>query len=45
MQMAENRLRASNEGIGLAASELLPTVQLDFIGGPVAEIITITLTQ
>ncbi len=36
MQMAENRLRASNEGIGLAASELLPTVQLDFIGGPVA---------
>lgn len=36
MQMAENRLRASNEGIGLAASQLLPTVQLDFIGGPVA---------
>jgi len=36
MQMAENRLRASNEGIGLAASKLLPTVQLDFIGGPVA---------
>lgn len=36
MQLAENKLRASNEGIGLAASQLLPTVQLDFIGGPVA---------
>ncbi len=36
MQLAENQLRASNEGIGLAASQLLPTVQLDFIGGPVA---------
>lgn len=36
MQLAENRLRASNEGIGLAASQLLPTLQLDFIGGPVA---------
>ncbi|HCY39645.1 MAG TPA: transporter, partial [Neisseriales bacterium] len=36
MQLAENNLRASNEGIGLAASQLLPTVQLDFIGGPVA---------
>ena len=33
MQVAENRLRASNEGIGLAASTLLPTVQLDLIGG------------
>lgn len=36
MQMAENRLRAANEGIGLAASQLLPTIQLDYIGGPVA---------
>lgn len=33
MQVAENRLRASHEGIGLAESNLLPTVQLDFIGG------------
>jgi NodT family efflux transporter outer membrane factor (OMF) lipoprotein len=36
MQLAENQLRASNEGIGLAASQLLPTIQLDFTGGPVA---------
>jgi len=36
MQMAENRLRASNEAIGLAASKLLPTVHLDLIMGPVA---------
>ncbi len=36
MQQAKNRLQASNEGIGLAASQLLPTIQLDFIGGPVA---------
>ena len=35
MQQAENRLRAANEGIGLAASELLPTVKLDYFGGPV----------
>ena len=33
MRAAENRLRASNEGIGLAASQLLPTLQLDLIGG------------
>lgn len=33
MQMAESRLRASNQGIGLAASNLLPTIQLDLIGG------------
>jgi outer membrane protein TolC len=36
MQMAKFRLKASNEGIGIAASALLPTLQLDFIGGPVA---------
>jgi outer membrane protein TolC len=36
LQLAENELRASNEGIGLAKSQLLPTLQLDFIGGPVA---------
>lgn len=36
MQMVENRLRASNEGIGLAASHLLPMVQLDLFGGKVA---------
>ncbi|HHF7343893.1 TPA: TolC family protein [Legionella feeleii] len=36
MQMATNRLRASNEGIGLAASNLLPTIQLDLIDGLVA---------
>lgn len=36
MQVAENRLRASNEGIGLAASNLLPTVQLDLIAGKAA---------
>ena len=35
MQQAENNLRAANEGIGLAASQLLPTLQLDYIGGPV----------
>ena len=33
MQMVEHRLRASNEGIGLAASNLLPNIQLDLIGG------------
>jgi multidrug efflux system outer membrane protein len=33
MRAAENRLRASNEGIGLAASQLLPTLQLDMISG------------
>ncbi len=38
MQMAENRLRASNEGIGIAASQLLPTIQLDYIGGPTAAV-------
>lgn len=36
MQVAENRLRASNEGIGLAASNLLPTITLDLIGGKAA---------
>jgi multidrug efflux system outer membrane protein len=36
LQMAENRLRASNEGIGLAASNLLPTITLDLIGGKAA---------
>jgi outer membrane protein TolC len=36
MQMAKNELEASNEGIGISASNLLPTLQLDFIGGPVA---------
>ncbi|KTD76507.1 TolC family protein [Legionella waltersii] len=36
LQMAENELRASFEGIGLAASELLPTIQLDLIGGQAA---------
>jgi outer membrane protein TolC len=36
LQLAENELHASNEGIGLATSQLLPTLQLDFIGGPVA---------
>ncbi len=36
MQMAKYRLQASNEGIGIATSNLLPTLQLDFIGGPVA---------
>jgi multidrug efflux system outer membrane protein len=33
MQIAENRLRATNQGIGLAASNLLPTIQLDMYGG------------
>lgn len=33
MQVAENRLRASHEGIGVAESNLLPTIQLDYIGG------------
>ena len=36
LQMAEKQLRAANEGIGLAASILLPTVHLDLIMGPVA---------
>lgn len=36
MQMAKNELMAANEGIGISASNLLPTIQLDFIGGPVA---------
>lgn len=36
IQLADNQLRAANEGIGLATSNLLPTMQLDFIGGPVA---------
>lgn len=36
MQMAESRLRASNQGIGLAASNLLPTLQFDLIGGRAA---------
>lgn len=33
MQMATWRLRASNEGIGLAASNLLPSMFLDYLGG------------
>lgn len=36
MQMAKNRLQASNQSIGLAASKLLPTIHLDLILGPVA---------
>ena len=36
MQMVESRLRASNEGIGLAASHLLPMVQLDLFSGKAA---------
>ncbi|MCL9684870.1 TolC family protein [Legionella maioricensis] len=36
LQMAENRLRASNEAIGLAASNFLPTITLDLIGGKAA---------
>lgn len=36
MQIAENRLRATNEGISIAASHLLPTVQLDLIAGETA---------
>ncbi|WP_231865894.1 TolC family protein [Legionella fallonii] len=36
LQIAENRLRASNYGIGLAASNLLPTITLDLIGGKAA---------
>ncbi|KTC86904.1 TolC family protein [Legionella brunensis] len=36
MQMVENRLRASSEGVRLAASNLLPTIQLDLIDGLVA---------
>ena len=36
MQIAENRLRATNQGIGLAASDLLPTIQLDMYGGEAA---------
>ena len=34
--MAREELMAAHEGIGLAASQLLPTIQLDYIGGPVA---------
>ncbi|AHE66241.1 TolC family protein [Legionella oakridgensis] len=33
MQMATNRLHASNEGIGLAASKLLPSIDLDIVSG------------
>lgn len=36
MQIAENRLRATNQGIGMAASNLLPTIQLDMFGGAAA---------
>lgn len=36
LQMATNQLRAANQGIGLAASNLLPSVHLDLIMGPVA---------
>ena len=36
LQLAENRLRASNEGIGLAASNLLPTITFHSINGKVA---------
>lgn len=33
MKMAENRLRASSEGIGIAVSQLLPSIHLDMITG------------
>jgi multidrug efflux system outer membrane protein len=36
LQMAEQELRAANQGIGLAASHLLPAIQLDLIGGAAA---------
>lgn len=36
LQMAGFRLRASNEGIGLAASKLLPSLHFDLFLGPVA---------
>lgn len=36
MQIAENRLRASTQGIGLAASKLLPTIQADLYWGQAA---------
>jgi outer membrane protein TolC len=36
IQMAENRLRAANQAIGLAAASLLPTITLDLIGGKAA---------
>lgn len=36
MEMATNQLFAASSGVGIAQSQLLPTVQLDFIGGPVA---------
>jgi outer membrane protein, multidrug efflux system len=36
LQMAENRLRAANQNIGLAASNLLPTLTFDLIGGKAA---------
>lgn len=34
--MATNQLLAASSGVGIAQSQLLPTLQLDFIGGPVA---------
>jgi len=36
MEMATNQLLAASSGVGIAQSQLLPTLQLDFIGGPVA---------
>lgn len=36
LQIARNQLSAAGAGIGLAQSQLLPTLRLDFIGGPVA---------
>jgi outer membrane protein TolC len=36
MKMAENRLRAANKGIGIAASQLLPSITLDVLYGPVS---------
>lgn len=36
MELANNQLLAATQGVGIAQSQLLPTIQLDFIGGPVA---------
>lgn len=36
LQLAKNQLSAAGAGIGVAQSQLLPTLRLDFIGGPVA---------
>lgn len=37
MQMAETRLKAATEGIGLAASHLLPDITLDLFYGPISQ--------